>query len=131
MAWELRPAAIDELGVAGALASYVEEWSAQFAIEADFHCRDLQLDTVPLEIKTTLYRLVQEGLHNIAKHAPGASSVSIVIDRSGGGLRLTIEDNGPGFDPTTQHARSRNAGLGIAGCRSGSHSLVARSRLNR
>ena len=77
-------------GVAGALASYVEEWSAQFAIEADFHCRAPQLDTVPLEIKTTLYRLLQEGLTNIAKHAPGASSVSVVIDRSGGNLRLTI-----------------------------------------
>jgi two-component system sensor histidine kinase UhpB len=117
VAWELRPAAIDELGLASTLVSYVEEWSAQFGIAADFHCRDAQLDTVPVEIRTTLYRLVQEGLTNIAKHAPECSSVSVVIDRSGGTLRLTIEDNGPGFDPSTQRAGSRDAGLGIAGMR--------------
>ncbi|HLQ88460.1 MAG TPA: ATP-binding protein [Xanthobacteraceae bacterium] len=117
VAWELRPAAIDELGLASALASYVEEWSSKFGIEADFHCRDTKLDGAPVEIRTTLYRLVQEGLTNIVKHAPQASSVSIIIDRSDDTLRLTIEDDGPGFDPLAQRTGTRDGGLGIAGMR--------------
>jgi signal transduction histidine kinase len=117
VAWELRPAAIDELGLASALASYVEEWSSKFGIEADFHCRDTKLDGTPVENRTTLYRLVQEGLTNIVKHAPQASSVSIIIDRSDDTLRLTIEDDGPGFDPLAQRTGTRDGGLGIAGMR--------------
>jgi two-component system, NarL family, sensor histidine kinase UhpB len=117
VAWELRPAAIDELGLSSALASYVEEWSDQFGIAADFHSRDTKLDLLPVDVRTALYRLVQEGLTNIAKHAQGATSVSVVIDRLGATLRLTIEDDGPGFDIAAQRVGARNAGLGIAGMR--------------
>src|SRR6266446_2942873 len=51
------------------------------------------------------------------KHAPQASSVSIIIDRSDDTLRLTIEDDGPGFDPLAQRTGTRDGGLGIAGMR--------------
>jgi two-component system sensor histidine kinase UhpB len=115
--WELRPAAIDDLGLAAVLASYVEEWNAQYGIRADFHCRDTLLDMLPVDVRTTLYRLVQEGLTNIAKHARAASSVSVIIDRLGATSRLTIEDDGPGFDPLAQRPGSREGGLGIAGMR--------------
>jgi two-component system, NarL family, sensor histidine kinase UhpB len=115
--WELRPAAIDELGLASALLSYVEEWGKQFGIAVDFHCRDTTLDAFPVDIRTTIYRLMQEGLTNIAKHASDATSVSVVIDRLGTTLQLTIEDDGPGFDTSVHRAGSRSAGLGIAGMR--------------
>jgi two-component system sensor histidine kinase UhpB len=115
--WELRPAAIDHLGLAAVLASYVEEWNAQYGIRADFHCRDSMVDMLPADVRTTLYRLVQEGLTNIAKHARAAMSVSVVIDRLGATSRLTIEDDGPGFDPSAQRPGSREGGLGIAGMR--------------
>ena len=75
--WELRPAAIDDLGLAAVLASYVEEWNIQYGIRADFHCRDTLLDTLPVDVRTTLYRLVQEALTNIAKtRVPRPRSVS-------------------------------------------------------
>src|SRR6185369_531657 len=99
IARELRPASINELGLNTALANYVSEWSQQFAIPADFlRGSDIDLDTLSDEQRTAIYRIVQEALTNIAKHAREATSVSVVVGRSGGIVQLTIEDNGIGFD---------------------------------
>jgi PAS domain S-box-containing protein len=120
IAWELRPSSIDELGLTIALGNYISDWSQQYAIETDFHCRDEQLDRIADEKRTAIYRIVQEGLTNIAKHARQATSVSIVIDRMDSLLQLTIEDNGPGFeiDPTIETGDERRRGrLGLAGMR--------------
>jgi two-component system, NarL family, sensor histidine kinase UhpB len=117
VAWELRPASLDELGLASALANYASEWSEQYRIEIDFHCADPKLDELSDEIRTTIYRVVQEGLTNIAKHAPTATSVSVVIDRSGATVVLTIEDNGPGFDSVQKASAVERTGLGLAGMR--------------
>jgi signal transduction histidine kinase len=65
IAWELRPPAIDELGLRKALASYIADWGERCGTEVDFHCDDPNLDEVPNEIGTTVYRIVQEGLTNI------------------------------------------------------------------
>jgi PAS domain S-box-containing protein len=119
-AWELRLYSIDELGLTSALGNYISDWSQQYAIETDFHCRDAQLDLIADEKRTAIYRIVQEGLTNIAKHARQATSVSIVIDRTDSLLQLTIEDNGPGFevDPAIETADERRRGrLGLAGMR--------------
>lgn len=119
VAWELRPASIDELGLASALGNYVAEWSAQTKIEADFYCDDSGIDALSDEKSTTIYRVVQEALTNVAKHARQASSVSVVIERAGAQLRLTIEDDGSGFeaDPQTLLRGGRDGGLGLAGMR--------------
>ena len=119
VAWELRPASIDDLGLATALGNYISEWGSQFGIEVDFHCRDRRVDELTEEVHTTVYRLVQETLTNIAKHAAGATSVSVLIDRVEALLWLTIEDNGVGFDPAALDApgNRRLGGLGIAGMR--------------
>jgi signal transduction histidine kinase len=110
IAWELRPASIDELGLTHALENYIEEWSSKNAITADFHCVDAKLDERPDEIRTTIYRIVQESLTNIAKHAVDATHVGIAISKSDDTLHLTIDDNGRGFDPTALSSR-----LGLAG----------------
>jgi two-component system, NarL family, sensor histidine kinase UhpB len=119
VAWELRPASIDELGLASALANYISEWSAQYRIEADFHCGDPKLDQLTDDVRTTIYRIVQEGLTNIAKHAKQPAGVSIVIERVDATLRLLIEDDGCGFDasPANERAGERNGSLGLAGMR--------------
>jgi len=119
VAWELRPASIDELGLASALATYVSEWSVQYGLEADFHCVDPRVDELSDEVRTTIYRVVQEGLTNIVKHAQPASAVSVVIERVDGMLRLTIEDDGGGFNAATSNeaVAERNGGLGLAGMR--------------
>jgi two-component system, NarL family, sensor histidine kinase UhpB len=119
VAWELRPASINELGLTAALANYASEWSAQSGIEVDFHCSDPGLDRHPEEIRTTLYRVVQEALTNIVKHAAGATAGSITINRTDSVLRLVIEDNGAGFDSSAlgQHSANALGGLGLAGMR--------------
>jgi two-component system, NarL family, sensor histidine kinase UhpB len=117
--WELRPPSIDELGLKSALADYIAEWSAQYGIEADFHCSDGVLDSISEEISTTVYRVVQETLTNVVKHARQATNVSIIIDGAGQNLRLTIEDNGCGFgvDHSSPPKGGRNRGLGLPGMR--------------
>ena len=120
IALELRPASIDELGLESVLGTYISGWGAQFNIEADFHCRNIILDELPPEIRTIIYRIVQEALTNITKHARTTSAVSIVIDRTDKTLQLTIEDNGYGFDPTLPpepNGQQKSGGLGIAGMR--------------
>jgi len=117
IARQLRPAAIDELGLASALGNYVAEWSEQFGIRADFQCDDdTRLDDLSDEIRMTIYRIVGEALTNAAKHARGCRAVSVVVTCTRSMLQLTVEDDGCGFD-TAQVGVAVNGGLGIAGIR--------------
>jgi signal transduction histidine kinase len=118
IAWELRPPSIDELGLRKALASYIADWGEQCGTDSDFHCDDPKLDEVPSEVGTAIYRIVQEGLTNIVKHARQPSSVSVVIRRVDAMLHVIIEDNGCGFDVGAATAKGRNHhGLGLDGMR--------------
>lgn len=119
VAKELRPASIDELGLASALGNYVSEWSDKFGIAADFHCGDPRIEELPDETRTAIYRVIQEGLTNVAKHAKDASFASIVLDRVDGVLQLTIEDDGSGFDASSpiDLSERNDGGLGLAGMR--------------
>lgn len=118
IAWELRPPSIDELGLRKALASYIGEWSEQCGTEVDFHCDDPRLDEVPDEVGTAVYRIVQEGLTNIVKHAGRPSNVSVIVRRADATLQVIIEDNGCGFDVTARSAKAGNQrGLGLDGMR--------------
>jgi PAS domain S-box-containing protein len=118
VAWELRPASIDELGLTATLNNYVADWSAQIGIEAEFLCDGVDIDHLPDEIRTTLYRTVQESLTNIAKHAVDAKNVSVVIKRAGRSLQLTIDDRGDGFDMIDGPGRpSKKGSLGIPSMR--------------
>ena len=117
IARQLRPAAIDELGLASALGNYVAEWSEQFGIRADFQCDDdTRLDDLSDEIRMTIYRIVGEALTNAAKHARGCRAVSVVVTCTRSMLQLMVEDDGCGFD-TAQVGVAVNGGLGIAGIR--------------
>jgi signal transduction histidine kinase len=118
IAWELRPPSIDEVGLRKALASYIADWGDRCGTEVDFHCDDANLDDVPSEIGTTVYRIVQEGLTNVVKHAGQPSDVSVVIRRVGATLQVIIEDNGCGFDVNAMTAKAgAQRGLGLDGMR--------------
>jgi signal transduction histidine kinase len=110
IAWELRPPSIDQLGLTNAIENYLAEWGKTNGINVDFHCSDPDLDRRSNEIRTTVYRVVQETLTNVARHAADATQVSIVIGVAEGMLYLAIEDNGRGFDPGAPSSR-----LGLAG----------------
>lgn len=116
VAADLRPASINELGVADSLLTYVADWESRSGIEVDFHCAD-GLDALPDDVKTAVFRIVQEALTNVAKHALGATTVSVVINCLPSGLSLIIEDNGCGISSDELARKSREHRLGIAGMR--------------
>ena len=117
LAWDLRPAALDDMGLGAALSDLLQQWTAVTRVAAEFHqpaASDLRL---PAEIESNIYRIVQEALNNVAKHA-GATHVSLLIERRGDEAAVIIEDNGRGFDPDKVLAsRERAAMMGLLGMR--------------
>jgi PAS domain S-box-containing protein len=116
LTWDLRPAALDHLGLAAALAKLVNSWSERFGIAAEFGASWPERCRLPPEVEANLYRLTQEGLHNIAKHA-AARHVSVLLERRTDQAVLIIEDDGCGFvvdDVSTEPARG---GLGLVSMR--------------
>jgi two-component system sensor histidine kinase UhpB len=112
--WELRPTAIQDEGLHSALTNYVRNWSKHFGIKAQLHTGCAKEDRLPSLIEITMYRLAQEALNNVAKHAR-ASHVDIVFERIADQWSLIIEDNGIGFDPSSGEVERR--GFGLAGMR--------------
>ncbi|MHC5544800.1 sensor histidine kinase [Singulisphaera rosea] len=100
IAWELGPAALDELGLPGALSDYAEEWSEHSGVRVQFQCTGAGDGRLPPQVETTVYRVVQEALTNVAKHS-GASRVSLILNRHEADVLVIIEDDGVGFDPET------------------------------
>lgn len=99
LAYRLHPSILDHLGLAIALQSHVEEFGKREGIQATFAQRDLP-ETLPQAVSTCLYRVTQEALRNVAKHAK-ATRVAVRLVRWGDDLRLSIFDSGIGFQPPT------------------------------
>ncbi|MDQ3744204.1 MAG: PAS domain S-box protein [Acidobacteriota bacterium] len=110
LAWELRPAALDDLGLASALANFVKEWSKHFGISAEFHTTGMDKERPAPEVETNLYRIAQEALNNTYKHAR-ASRVDVLLERRGDHVALIVEDDGVGFDPNDKAGADRGLGL--------------------
>ena len=113
LVWQLRPTALDDLGLRAALANYVQDWSKRVRISAELHSTGLLDDRLPSETETALYRIAQEALTNVAKHSK-AEHVEIILERRPDHVLLIVEDDGVGFDPG---ARSGTAdqGFGLLG----------------
>ncbi len=114
LAWELRPAILDDLGLPAALPRYVEEWSAHHGIAARFEAGGTLAERLPPDVETAFYRIAQEALNNVVKHAH-ATRADVVLERRDGELVLVIEDDGVGFDPAAPGIRQK--GIGLAGMR--------------
>jgi signal transduction histidine kinase len=117
LAWELRPAALDDLGLHTALQNYAEKWSERSGIAADFHGGGLEQQRLPPEIETTVYRVVQEALTNVLRHAE-AGRVSVIVERRRDHVLVIVEDDGRGFDvEEVSLAPGSGRGLGLLGMR--------------
>jgi signal transduction histidine kinase len=112
--WELRATALQEEGLHSALTSYVGNWSKHFGVKAQLRASRATEDRLPFIVETTLYRLAQEALNNVAKHAR-ARQVDIVLERAADHWSLIIEDDGIGFDPSSGEVEQR--GFGLVGMR--------------
>jgi signal transduction histidine kinase len=107
----LRPRPLEE-DLATALDACAGDFSATHGIAVEIEARGLaEGERLPPAIETTVYRVVQEALTNVARHS-GAKAVSLVVERVPGALRILVEDDGQGFD-----AESSQAGLGLRGLR--------------
>jgi signal transduction histidine kinase len=108
---QLRPVEFDATGFETAVRRLLSRWSLRTSIPADlqFNYPDSPL---PPTLQTTAYRIVQEALTNVARHAK-ATRVAVVIQRSGESLVVCIEDNGAGFDVSA----ARPGHFGLVGMR--------------
>jgi len=116
LALELRPTALDDLGLHTALGNYVEEWSARSGVGVDLHSTGLDENRLPSPIETALYRVVQEGLTNVLKHAQ-ARRVSLILRRSPDQVLAILEDDGRGFESDAANSRGPRGRLGLVGMR--------------
>lgn len=111
IALDLRPSVLDELGLEAALRRYARDTHERYQIDVRV------LVTVPQRLghqeETVLYRVAQEALTNVVRHAR-AGAVSVVVTASHGGVQLVVEDDGIGFDPTRLAAAEQ---VGLMGMR--------------
>jgi signal transduction histidine kinase len=97
LSYELRPLALDHMELVDALGQYADEWSAQCGVAVDLQVHGLPVERLSAAVEATVYRVVQEALTNVRKHA-AASRVSLIAERRGSQLRVIVEDDGRGFD---------------------------------
>ena len=109
--WQPRPKALDDFGLVPALERLAETFSEQ--TEVDVHLQAaLGNERLDPEIETALYRIVQEALTNVVKHAQ-ASTISVVLTKRGDSVTALIEDDGQGFEASG----GSGDGLGLLGIR--------------
>jgi signal transduction histidine kinase len=109
LAVELRPKVLDDFGLVAAVGRLAETVSERSGVEVQLEAR-LGTDRLSEQVETTLYRIVQEALTNVIKHAQ-ARRVSILLVRRAGTVTAVVEDDGVGFDVDD----ARPDGLGLSG----------------
>jgi len=114
--FDLRPSALDDLGLASAIRSYMEDRLRPLGIQSSLTTSgDDQGATGPAS--TAMFRIVQEAISNIAQHS-GARNARVSIEFTAGELRATVVDDGEGFDPASlREPQESGRGLGLLGMR--------------
>jgi signal transduction histidine kinase len=111
LAVELRPKVLDDFGLVPALERLTQGFAEHTGIAVDLEASALT-ERPPVEVETAIYRIVQESLTNVVKHAQ-ANSVSVVLTRGHGRIKAVIEDDGTGFEPEG----TIGEGIGLVGMR--------------
>jgi PAS domain S-box-containing protein len=111
LAYQLHPSILDDLGLEVALRSFVDDFSKWEGIPVTLTATDMPI-TLPQELASCLYRVAQEGMRNVTRHAQ-ATQVDVRLIGVDGGVRLSIQDNGKGF--TFKERRLAKQGLGLIG----------------
>ena len=94
---DLRPTALDDLGLREALATLLREWGQRHGVRSDLEFVG-DASRLPAAVESAVYRIVQEALTNVLKHAR-AATVSVCVDRRPDEVQVIIEDDGVGFEP--------------------------------
>jgi two-component system sensor histidine kinase UhpB len=123
LARQLRPTALDDHGLMPAIETQLKRFAARTGVEVRISTEG-EAQTLPEDVQTAVYRIVQEALANVGRHA-GATAVSLEMEVEDERLELRIRDDGAGFDPTAVvggASEGPGAGLGLSG-------MVERARL--
>ena len=123
---ELRPAMLDDLDLLAALTWHFERYTGQMNIKVDFNHTGVEGRRFMREIETAAYRIVQEALTNVARHA-GSDKVEVDVEADANRLRIVITDRGRGFDPGSVSFRTTG---GLSGMRERATSLGGHLRLD-
>jgi two-component system, NarL family, sensor kinase len=121
---DLHPAALERHGLAEALRDHCEEIERCHGLPVRLHLRDA-VDSLPPDVALGLYRIIQEALANTVRHA-AARTVHVTLSAAGGEVRLTVADDGRGFDPG---AARRSGGIGLASMEERAQLLGGRCRV--
>jgi signal transduction histidine kinase len=117
LALELRPSVLDDLGLLAALRHHHKEYQDRFHIPVDFEVVGMDNGRLPAEVETALYRIVQEALTNVARHAQ-AQNISVLLKKRDSSVMLIVEDDGRGFDVAgVMDSYAREERLGLYGMR--------------
>jgi signal transduction histidine kinase len=111
----LHPSVLDEVGLPTAVTRHAREFADLHAVAVDVRIEGLETEPLPPALQATVYRILQEALTNVAKHA-GARSVSVRLVRHEATVELRVQDDGAGFDPATSAdaaAGDRHLGLQV------------------
>jgi signal transduction histidine kinase len=114
MALELRPNALDDLGLVAAVYKYVVDFETKNGIHVDLQVGEAARRRFPSDMETAAYRITQEALANTVRHA-GARNVSVVVNFQDSVFTLIVEDDGVGFDLSEASKRSPEHRLGLFG----------------
>jgi signal transduction histidine kinase len=116
LSWQLRPTVLDDLGLEEALRELSSAWTEASGVAVDLHTRGLRRRRFDPALETTVYRVVQEALNNIRKHA-AASRVGLIVEHRNGELRAIVEDDGHGMEAADPWERPAGPGrrLGLRG----------------
>jgi two-component system sensor histidine kinase UhpB len=109
LARQLRPSALDDHGLVPAIDAQLKRFAARTGIEARLHTEG-EVTGLGDDVHTAIYRVAQEALANVARHA-GATAVEVTLSTNGGRAELMVRDDGKGFDP----ASVNGDGLGLKG----------------
>ncbi|MGE5849758.1 MAG: HAMP domain-containing protein [Candidatus Methylomirabilota bacterium] len=115
LALQLRPSVLDDLGLVPAMDRLVADFRRSHGIQVVFETTLRTGPRLPATIETALYRITQEALTNVARHA-AAQSVSLLLEARQGSVRLIVEDDGRGFDVASTVSEGRDErSLGVFG----------------
>jgi signal transduction histidine kinase len=115
IAWDLHAGELVAGDLESALREHVEEWSERARVPVEYECLGLGDERLPAQVEATLYRVAQEALTNVEKHAE-ARRVSVLLECDGALARLTVEDDGRGFDvDAVQESLEAAQRLGLLG----------------
>lgn len=126
--WQLRPPALQRLGLCAALHALADSWRDRFALEAQCFTAGMENMRLERDIEDNLYRIAQEALNNVVKHA-NATRVNVFLKCEGEWTTLLVEDNGDGFKVELDRINADEC-LGLTSMRERAELIGARMRID-